>query len=493
MDEIAHRRLLDAKAPRRLTDARLFARIGGQATIDRMVDALYDRFETDAVLRPLFGSDLSRERAGQKRFFAEWMGAGDRYSEGAYGTLKHRHDRLPITRELAGRWLGHLRRALDASVPADSDRAIIFSHAQAMAFALVNVDDSAGRRTKKQHAKACRTEPACELAQKGDVRGLRALSRESPEMFEHPVKAAVIMQTSVLAGRTEVVEWLLGAGTDPDKPHCLPIHLAGAAFERVLFVTPLCAARLKRRTEVEALLVEHGAKDDVFTAAFLGDVPSLEQHLASHADWAQVSDPATDVLEITPLHHAVAGGRPAAVQAILSHVSGPVRGSLRALRGAAAHGNLEMVAILLDRGARADGLGPGRWVLNEQIAPLLARAGASVRGPLNHWVRASCTGNQARKDDPDFVRALLQYGARVDDRYAGATPLHYAAKAGFVGTMEVLLDQGADANAPDDDGLTPTEWVERAAKTVDRESVRRFLRSYARGGARPKPRKSSRR
>jgi ankyrin repeat protein len=193
-----------------------------------------------------------------------------------------------------------------------------------------------------------------------------------------------------------------------------------------------------------------------------------------------VSDPAADVLEITPLHHAVAGGHPAALRAILSRVSGPVRGSRRALRGAAAHGNLEMVTMLLDRGARADGLGPGRWVVNDRIAPLLARAGASVRGPRNHWVRASCTGNQGRKDDPDFVRALLKYGARVDDRYAGATPLHYAAKAGFVGTMAVLLDEGADANALDDDGLTPMDWVEHAAKTIDRAAVRRCLRGKPR-------------
>jgi ankyrin repeat protein len=288
------------------------------------------------------------------------------------------------------------------------------------------------------------------------------------------------MQVAVLAGRPDVVKLLLEAGVDPDKPHYLPINLGGHAFERVLFVTPLCAARLKRRPGVEALLLGQGAREDLFTAAFLGDVPRLEQQLTSRPDLAQVRDPATDVVEITPLHHAVAGGRPAAMRSILSHEPGPLRGSLRALRGAAGHGSLEMVTMLLERRAQAVGLGPGRWVLDERIAPLLARAGASVRGPLNHWVRASCTGNQGRKDDPDYVRGLLQYGARVDDRYAGATPLHYAAKAGFIGTMEVLLEHGADAKAPDDQGLTPMEWVERAAKTVDREPVRRLLRSQAR-------------
>jgi truncated hemoglobin YjbI len=37
-------------------DAALFARIGGQPTVDRFVDTLYDRFEADDLLRPLFGA-----------------------------------------------------------------------------------------------------------------------------------------------------------------------------------------------------------------------------------------------------------------------------------------------------------------------------------------------------------------------------------------------------------------------------------------------------
>jgi hypothetical protein len=345
-----------------------------------------------------------------------------------------------------------------------------------MALALVNQDDRAGRRTKKQLARAHQTDRACALAHKGDLRGLRAWSRHSAVALDDAAKAARIIQAAALAGRAKVVAWLLDAGVGADRPYCLPIDLAGAAFERVLFATPLCAARLKRRAQVEAVLVERGAKDDLFTAAFLGDVGRLESALAARPDWAEVSDPATDVLAITPLHHAVAGNQVAAVRAILSRVAGSPRGGLRALRGAAGHASLEMTTLLLDRGVRAEGFGPGRWVLDEQIAPLLARAGASARDPLNHWVRASCTGNQRRKDDPEFVRALLQHGARVDDRYAGATALHYVAKAGFAAAMQVLLDHGADPSARDDDGLTPLDWVDRAARTIDREPVRRLLR-----------------
>jgi ankyrin repeat protein len=96
----------------------------------------------------------------------------------------------------------------------------------------------------------------------------------------------------------------------------------------------------------------------------------------------------------------------------------------------------------------------------------------------------ACTGNQGRKDDPEYVAALLRYGARVDDRRmvgqdndgGHATALHYAARSGFIKTIELLLAHGADPRATDDNGLTPLDWVERASKSVDREAVRNLFR-----------------
>jgi len=92
---------------------------------------------------------------------------------------------------------------------------------------------------------------------------------------------------------------------------------------------------------MEARLLAQGAREDAFTSAFLGDVPRLEQQLISRPDWAQVGDPATDIVEIIPLHHAVAGGRPVAVRTMLSHDPGPIRGSQRAFSRAADHGSLD--------------------------------------------------------------------------------------------------------------------------------------------------------
>jgi hypothetical protein len=260
--------------------------------------------------------------------------------------------------------------------------------------------------------------------------------------------------------------------------------MIGGPLELVCFVTPLCASRMMRRTEITGYLRDRGARDDIFTAAFLGDVGLVRQLLAEQPDLAQVGDPATDVVTITPVHHAVGGGQLDTLRALLDQSDGPVRTGGRALRAAAARGHRGMVELLLARGADAKAVGPGRWVLDADIAPLLASAGASAGvGPTGEgsgdWVRISCTGNQGRKDDPTYVDALLRHGAGVDQRYNGATALHYAVKAGFVQTIAVLLAHGADSEAVDDHGRVALDWLGRAAKSVDVAGVRAALTSTA--------------
>jgi ankyrin repeat protein len=253
----------------------------------------------------------------------------------------------------------------------------------------------------------------------------------------------------------------------------------------VFFVTPLCAALMTRRSEISALLLRRGAKDDVFTAAFLGELPLVQRLLSERPSLAQVADPATDVLTITPIHHAVAGNQLSTLRTLLDHTTEPVRTGARALRAAAERRSRDMIELLLEYGADAFSVGAGRWVLDPEIAPLLANAGASAGVGIGgddsgDWVRISCTGDQGRKDDSAYVAALLRYGASVDQRYNGATPLHYVVKAGFVQTIQVLLEHGADSNALDDRGRIPLDWLGQAAKSVDRGAVRDVLKRWSR-------------
>jgi hemoglobin len=506
---IQHRRLLDHPPgfrPFRGTD--LFERIGGQPAVDRLVDLLYEGIGDDDQLRPLFPRDIAHSRSMSKLFFAEWLGGPGCYSEQAHAGLRHRHDGLAITPALADRWLGHFHRAMVATVAASSDRSAIFAQVRSLAMALVsgqvaparppgrgnrpgrkNVrggEPTSGPRPVAWCGVAARSVArARDLAHRGDAAGLDAALVEAPDLLL-PSYAAAIMQAAALAGRAEVVRLLLDRGAGADHPFYLPVGVTGAAFERVVFVTPLCAARLKRRSAVEALLLAAGAHEDVFTSAFLGDLGSLKRMLTADPSLARAADPAVDVLDITPVEHAVAGGQAATLRLILDHIADPRAGYVRALRGAAARGSLVMTELLLAHGADATRIGVGRWVLHPELAPLLASHGAAIDSS-GSWIGASCTGNQNRKDDPEYVRALLHHGASANDRRAGdpegatgvralnATALHYAARAGFLRTIEVLLDHGADPDVRDSHGRTPLDWLEQAAPSVSRAAVRNLI------------------
>jgi len=473
-----HRRFLaQPEAHRPFVGGDLLRRIGGRAALETLIDRLYQRIDADAVLRPLFSRDLSNEREAQKRFFAEWLGGDSGYTDRAHLPLKHRHDLLPITRDMARRWLAHFCDALDKVVADVEARRAIQDQVSALAMALVNEGRQPSALRARPHGTCLRYKPASEsltLARRGDAAALRQLVKHAPDVLISAPHAAHLLQLAVLGGREPVVELLLEAGVDVNKP---------SAIEPLIFVTPLCAARTRRRTKIETLLLTRGAKEDIFTHAFLGDLDRLQEDIDRAS--VQAVDPAVDALQVTAVHHAVAGGQAEALRALLAGVSRsnePLLGASRAVRAAAVRENVAMVAMLLEHGANAASIGAGRWVLHPELAPMLARAGASVERS-GSWIGLACTGNQGRKDDPELVAALLRHGARVDDkRLTGqeadggrATALHYAAKAGFVKTIAILLDHGADPTARDDNGFTPLDWLERAAPSVDRQAVRGLL------------------
>jgi hypothetical protein len=169
-----------------------------------------------------------------------------------------------------------------------------------LALALVNEGDQPSHLRARPHG-ACLRWTAIEslsLARRGEVSALDALLRRSPDVLASEPHAATLLQLAVLGGRKAVVELLLERGVDVDKP---------AAIRALIFLTPLGAARLRRRDDTEALLLARGAREDIFTHALLGDLPRLREDLARDPSTAQANDPAVDALEITPVHHAVGG------------------------------------------------------------------------------------------------------------------------------------------------------------------------------------------
>lgn len=56
------------------------------------------------------------------------------------------------------------------------------------------------------------------------------------------------------------------------------------------------------------------------------------------------------------------------------------------------------------------------------------------------------------------MKLLIENGAEINIKdNDGNTPLHYAAKRGFMGIIRLLVENGADINAKNNDGQTPND------------------------------------
>lgn len=119
----------------------------------------------------------------------------------------------------------------------------------------------------------------------------------------------------------------------------------------------------------------------------------------------------------------------------------------------------------------------GRWVALGVLGVIVVAAGAGYlwykdrREKVNELCMAAANGNTAT------VQQLLDDGVPVDacEKRTGWTALHWAASTGETECAALLLERGADVNAPDSDGLTPLDLatlmqllaIQEAATEVD--------------------------
>ncbi|MET4290977.1 hemoglobin [Bradyrhizobium sp. LB8.2] len=111
----------------------MFERIGGSATIDRLVDRFYDRMDTlpeAQVIRAMHAADLGAIRDVLKRYLTEWTGGPKLYSvEKGHPRLRQRHIGFAIGDAERDAWMLCMRVALeetvvDAVARQDLDRAL---------------------------------------------------------------------------------------------------------------------------------------------------------------------------------------------------------------------------------------------------------------------------------------------------------------------------------------------------------------------------------
>lgn len=449
----------------------IFDALGGREAIAQLVDGLYDRIESDSLLRPAFNRDLAREREKQKCFFEAWLGGEQSYFNAAWPPgLKAVHEPVSISHNMAKRWFGHFLGVL-AEVTNDQTVVITLKpYITRLAFGLVNRTDEPATGEPLRDVGDSRFIPT---VQRNDAAGLAALAAERPHVFA--MHGPKLLLVATLRGKEKAVKDLLRLGVNVNAVSMPPGSDAKADELPMLRITPLCGAIANQREALIQLLLQHGAQYDIFTAAYVGDLDAVQALLDSAPTLADSADPGCDVAHVTPLLHAVCAGQFEVARLLLQRGAKVGVNSVRMLRAAANRGDEKLTHLLLSAGADVTGIGAGTWVLHPAIADKLMAQGASVNDPSGAWIGLCCTGNSGHKENIALARAMLRCGADVSARYKGRTALHCAAKAGFVNVAKALLEYSSDVNALSDRGQTPLDELEDAGKSIDKAPLQRLL------------------
>jgi len=86
-------------------------------------------------------------------------------------------------------------------------------------------------------------------------------------------------------------------------------------------------------------------------------------------------------------------------------------------------------------------------------------------------------GNAISKGDIDTARKFIEYGANVNEKSNGMTPLMIAARYNNVEIIKLLLEKGADPKAKCDKGFTALKYAELSNAKEAAEALRTALRA----------------
>jgi ankyrin repeat protein/truncated hemoglobin YjbI len=458
-------------------DAAIRKAIGGSGAVTALINDLYRRIGQDEVLRHAFPHFNSGAAAP---FFEQWFGGDRDYSDDLEGGLLRRHRHRYISPKAAAAWLRCMREALIAR---GLDAEPIMRLLARIAKAMVHSPETELEELRKscdavQDRVQVRFETLLSDAAKGRTDNVReALAEDRTLATRRGINNRTLAWVATYHNRPKILELILQAGGDCNSPACDPtratmgcddVHLGTGVS-----VTPLAIAK-KLRPALLAPLMEHGAVDDVFTAAWVGDLAALHGYLDRDPNLVHAIDPADDFQEVSLLCHAVCGGNIDAAKLLIQRGAEVKTHSGKLLTLAVLMNRVDLVKLLIDHGAdveRVRFLGPLDDA-ERPVADLLVAHGKKVPA----WMLPRACRPDVSSNEVHRVRVLLDYGASVDDRGRyGLTALHYAVRGGKLPLVRFLLERGARVNARDLDGLTPLLHLSKTRSKADPIPVMELL------------------
>jgi ankyrin repeat protein/truncated hemoglobin YjbI len=449
--------------------AELWKAVGGGEGVAALIGDLYRRIERDELLReafPHFNSGVATP------FFIQWFGGSRGYSDDLAGGLLRRHQHRYISAKAAAAWLRCMRAAL---VARGLDAQRIMPPLARIAKAMIHSPEMEPRALCRscdavQDAAQVQFETLLNDAAKGRAEDIKkALAKDRTLARRRGMDNRTLAWVATYRNRPKILELTLKSGGDCNTPACDPLRATMACDDvhmgTGVAVTPLAIAR-KWQPALVAPLVKHGAIDDVFTAAWLGDLPALHGHLARNPALVNAIDPADDFQEVSLLCHAVCGGSIEAVKLLLERGAEVKRHSGKLLTLAVVMNRVDLAKLLIEHGADVERtVFLGRLDDAERpVADLLIAHGKKVPD----WMLPRACRPDVSSNELHRVTVLLDYGASLDDRGRyGLTALHYAVRGGKLPLIKLLLERGAEVNALDADGLTPLLHLSKTRSKAD--------------------------
>lgn len=254
-----------------------------------------------------------------------------------------------------------------------------------------------------------------------------------------------------------------------------------------------------RALKAEVERRQTGANAQFFDACAKGDVAAIRRLLADNADLVRATNAAAPHRGWTGLHSAAQHGHLNVVRLLLERGADPnareAGDHTYPLHWAAAHRHTEIVRALLDAGGDAHGTGDDHeldaigWATffhkpgeepgdSPQVAKLLVE-----RGARHHIFSAMSVG------DLNLIRLLVRQDPKVLERRMsrfeqGLTPVHFAINRNRYDILDLLIELGADLEAKDLNGHTP---LEASMLRGDREAAKQLRAAGAREPARMLP------